>query len=96
MGEGCPAQFRRHPPTAALRPIGIADFRFEGYPTVLRDLQGRQGHPVRATISDPGPLLLSCMLELNDTREGVLNIAFKIAVLSCLERTPPGETPWPT
>jgi DNA helicase HerA-like ATPase len=43
------------------------------------DLFGAQGHPVRTTISDMGPLLLARMLELNDAQEGVLNIAFKIA-----------------
>jgi hypothetical protein len=59
--------------------IGITDFKFEGYPTVLWDLAGEQGHPVRATISDMGPLLLARLLDLNDTQEGVLNIAFKYA-----------------
>jgi hypothetical protein len=59
--------------------IGITDFKFEGYPTVLWDLAGAQGHPVRATISDMGPLLLARLLDLNDTQEGVLNIAFKYA-----------------
>lgn len=59
--------------------IGIDDFRFEGCPTVIWDLSGERGHPVRATISDMGPLLLSQLLELNDTQEGVLNIAFKVA-----------------
>ncbi len=59
--------------------IGITDFKFAGCPTVLWDLQGQQGHPIRATISDMGPLLLARLLELNDTQEGVLNIAFKYA-----------------
>ncbi len=43
------------------------------------DLFGKQGHPIRSTISEMGPLLLSRMLELNDTQEGVLNIAFRVA-----------------
>lgn len=48
-------------------------------PTAVWDVFGEQGHPVRATISDMGPLLLSRMLELNDTQSGVLNLVFKIA-----------------
>ncbi len=48
-------------------------------PTTLWDVFGEQGHPVRATISDMGPLLLTRMLGLNDTQAGVLNLVFKIA-----------------
>ncbi|MEG0975313.1 MAG: DUF853 domain-containing protein [Comamonas sp.] len=48
-------------------------------PTTLWDVFGDQGHPVRATISDMGPLLLGRMLDLNDTQMGVLNLVFKIA-----------------
>ncbi|TBO34183.1 DUF853 family protein [Aquabacterium lacunae] len=48
-------------------------------PTTLWDVFGEQGHPVRATVSDMGPLLLSRMLGLNDTQEGVLQLVFKIA-----------------
>lgn len=48
-------------------------------PTTLWDVTGQQGHPVRATISDLGPLLLSRMLDLNDTQSGVLQLVFKIA-----------------
>ena len=48
-------------------------------PTTLWDVFGEQGHPVRTTISDMGPLLLSRMLDLNDTQSGVLNLVFKIA-----------------
>ncbi|WP_310646091.1 helicase HerA-like domain-containing protein [Limnohabitans sp.] len=48
-------------------------------PTTLWDLFGKSGHPVRATISDMGPLLLGRMLNLNDTQSGVLNMVFKIA-----------------
>lgn len=59
--------------------IGIEQFKFEAYPSVLWDLSGQQGHPIRATVSDIGPLLLSRLLELNDTQEGLLNIAFKFA-----------------
>jgi len=48
-------------------------------PTTLWDVFGEQGHPVRATVSDMGPLLLSRMLALNETQQGVLNLVFKIA-----------------
>ena len=48
-------------------------------PTTLWDVFGEQGHPVRATVSDMGPLLLARMLDLNDTQTGVLNLVFKIA-----------------
>jgi uncharacterized protein len=49
------------------------------FPVVFWDIFGEQGHPVRATISEMGPLLVSQLLELNDTQEGVLNIVFRIA-----------------
>ncbi len=52
---------------------------FAPCPTILWDVFGGQGHPVRATVSDMGPLLLGRMLNLNDTQEGVLNLVFKIA-----------------
>jgi len=48
-------------------------------PTTLWDVFGEQGHPVRATVSDMGPLLLARMLDLNDTQTGVLNLVFKVA-----------------
>lgn len=60
--------------------IGFADeYRFEAFPVVFWDIFGKGGHPVRTTISEMGPLLLSRMLDLNDTQEGVLNIAFRVA-----------------
>jgi uncharacterized protein len=49
------------------------------FPVVFWDVFGKQGHPIRATVSEMGPLLLSRMLQLNDTQEGVLNIAFRLA-----------------
>jgi uncharacterized protein len=52
---------------------------YEGCPVVFWDLYGKSGHPVRATVSDMGPLLLGRMLGLNETQEGVLGLAFKIA-----------------
>lgn len=59
--------------------IGFTDYRDDVFPTIFWDLFGRQGHPVRATISEMGPVLLSRILDLNDTQEGVLNIAFRVA-----------------
>lgn len=58
---------------------GLPTPQFMGFPVTLWDVYGKQGHPVRATISDMGPLLLSRMLGLNDTQEGVLNLTFKVA-----------------
>ncbi|KKB82739.1 ATP-binding protein [Devosia limi DSM 17137] len=59
--------------------IGFDDYKDDVFPVIFWDLFGRQGHPIRATISEMGALLLSRMLNLNDTQEGVLNIAFKLA-----------------
>jgi DNA helicase HerA-like ATPase len=59
--------------------IGMQDYNYRGFPVILWDLFGEQGHPIRTTISDMGPLLLSRLLDLNDTQEGVMNIAFKLA-----------------
>ncbi len=58
---------------------GVDQYSPRGFPTVFWDIFGKQGHPVRTTISEMGPVLLSRLLELNDTQEGVLNIAFKLA-----------------
>jgi len=55
------------------------DLRYEPCPVVFWDVFAASGHPVRATVSDMGPLLLSRLLGLNDTQEGVLNLVFKIA-----------------
>jgi DNA helicase HerA-like ATPase len=59
--------------------LGVEDFSFEGCPTVFWDVFGQQGHPVRATISEMGPLLLSRVLDLNEVQSGVLTLVFKIA-----------------
>src|SRR5262245_57915432 len=55
------------------------DFEPDEFPVVFWDLFGEQGHPIRATISEMGPLLLSRLMDLNDVQEGVLNIAFRVA-----------------
>ncbi|MCR4301526.1 MAG: DUF853 domain-containing protein [Sulfuricaulis sp.] len=54
-------------------------FEYQGFPVTFWDVFGEQGHPVRATVSEVGPLLLARLLNLNDTQEGVLNLIFKIA-----------------
>ena len=64
---------------AILKDRGLALPEPLACPTTLWDVFGEQGHPVRATISDMGPLLLTRMLGLNDTQAGVLNLVFKIA-----------------
>ena len=55
------------------------DYEPDEFPVVFWDLFGEQGHPVRATMSEMGPLLLSRLMDLNDVQEGVLNIAFRWA-----------------
>jgi len=55
------------------------DYTAEEFPVVFWDLFGEQGHPIRATIFEMGPLLVSRMLELNDVQEGIVNIAFRYA-----------------
>ena len=64
---------------ARAKEIGIADYAYRDNPAVFWDLYGEQGHPIRTTISEMGPLLLSRLLGLNETQEGVLAIAFKWA-----------------
>jgi uncharacterized protein len=62
-----------------LKMLGLEDTVFEGSPVTFWDVFGKEGHPLRATISEMGPLLLARILQLNDTQEGVLNVAFKVA-----------------
>ncbi|HGG8850170.1 TPA: helicase HerA-like C-terminal domain-containing protein [Enterobacter roggenkampii] len=62
-----------------LKNIGITDWTPHGNPVVVWDIFDEKGHPVRATVSDLGPLLLSRLLNLNDVQSGVLNIIFRIA-----------------
>ena len=65
--------------SAVLKERGLPSPVFAASPVTLWDVFGEQGHPVRATVSDMGPLLLARMLNLNDTQAGVLNLVFKIA-----------------
>ena len=62
-----------------LKKLGLPEPAWSGCPTTLWDVFGEQGHPVRATVSDMGPLLLARLLNLNETQEGVLAMAFRIA-----------------
>ncbi|MBM6608081.1 DUF853 domain-containing protein [Enterobacteriaceae bacterium RIT814] len=64
---------------ARLKNIGVTDWQPQGNPVVLWDIFGEKGHPVRATVSDLGPLLLARLLNLNEVQSGVLNIIFRIA-----------------
>lgn len=61
------------------RDLGITDYAYKDNPAVFWDLYGEKGHPIRTTVSEMGPLLLSRLLGLNETQEGVLTIAFKWA-----------------
>ncbi len=65
--------------TDRLKTLGISNYNFSSCPVTFWDVFAEQGHPLRATISEMGPLLLARMLNLNDTQAGVLMIAFKIA-----------------
>jgi DNA helicase HerA-like ATPase len=62
-----------------LAALGLSGFPFLSFPVTFWDLFGEEGHPVRTTVSEMGPLLLSRILDLNDTQEGVLALVFKIA-----------------
>ena len=59
--------------------IGFEDYSYDKFPVTFWDLFGDQGHPIRTTVSEMGPLLLSRLLELTDVQEGVLNIAFRVS-----------------
>jgi DNA helicase HerA-like ATPase len=61
------------------RELGMDDYAYSDNPAIFWDLYGKQGHPIRTTISEMGPLLLARLMDLNDTQEGVLNIVFRYA-----------------
>lgn len=78
-GIGAPGEVRDFLEERA-QAIGFAEeYELKASPAIYWDLFGEKGHPVRTTVSEMGPLLLSRLLELNDTQEGVLNIVFKVA-----------------
>lgn len=62
-----------------LRNLGFAEPEWQASPAVFWDVYGEQGHPLRTTVSELGPLLLGRMLNLNDTQQGVLTLVFKVA-----------------
>ena len=62
-----------------IKSLGLDTIAFAASPTIFWDLFGEQGHPIRTTVSEIGPLLLAQMLNLNDTQEGVLSAVFRIA-----------------
>ena len=59
--------------------IGYSDYRYRAFPVIFWDLFGKQGHPLRTTVAEMGPLLLSRLMGLTEAQEGVLNIAFRIS-----------------
>jgi DNA helicase HerA-like ATPase len=64
---------------ARLQSLRLPEPQWQGVPVTLWDVWGEQGHPIRATVSDMGPLLMARLLNLNETQEGVLALAFKVA-----------------
>ncbi|NKX46201.1 helicase HerA-like domain-containing protein [Roseicyclus persicicus] len=76
---GSPEGKLHGPFTERAAKIGFADFAYRAFPVTFWDLYGAQGHPIRTTVSEMGPLLLARLLELTEAQEGVLNIAFRVA-----------------
>jgi hypothetical protein len=64
---------------ARAKELGVSDYAYADNPVIFWDLYGEQGHPIRTTVSEMGPLLLSRLLDLNETQEGVLQIVFRHA-----------------
>ena len=65
--------------TSRAQTIGFDDYLYEHFPVIFWDLYGKQGHPIRTTVSEMGPLLLARLMELTEAQEGVLNVAFRVA-----------------
>ena len=68
-----------------IKNLELDDFEFESFPTTFYDVYGKNGHPIRATVSSIGPRLLARMLDLTDTQEEVLGVVFKISEVEHLE-----------
>ncbi len=77
--SGDPAGKLHVPFTERAEKIGFADYSYQAFPVTFWDLFGQQGHPVRTTVSEMGPLLLTQLLDLSEAQEGILNIAFRLA-----------------
>ncbi|MEM7731691.1 MAG: helicase HerA-like domain-containing protein [Pseudomonadota bacterium] len=74
------ADFKLHDAfTSRAEKIGFADYTYEAFPVTFWDLFGTDGHPVRTTVAEMGPLLLSRLLQLTEAQEGVMNIAFRVS-----------------
>ncbi|SHH74594.1 helicase HerA-like domain-containing protein [Marivita hallyeonensis] len=74
------ADFKLHQPfTDRAATIGFEDYAYTSFPVTFWDLFGQQGHPIRTTVAEMGPLLISRLLELSEAQEGILNIAFRVA-----------------
>ncbi|MAY86782.1 MAG: ATP-binding protein [Pseudooceanicola sp.] len=65
--------------TSRAQTIGFDDYAYAAFPVTFWDLFGAQGHPVRTTVAEMGPLLLARLLDLTEAQEGILNIAFRVA-----------------
>ncbi len=76
---GSPEQKLHGAFTSRAERIGFDAYRYDAFPVIFWDIFGEQGHPMRTTVSEMGPLLLSRLMGLTDAQEGVLNIAFRVA-----------------
>jgi len=76
---GSPADRRHEAFLERAAQIGYTDYAYRAFPVVFWDIWGERGHPIRATVAEMGPLLLSRMLELSEAQEGVMNVAFRAA-----------------
>ncbi len=65
--------------TSRAEKIGFDSYSYDAFPVTFWDLLGEQGHPVRTTVAEMGPLLLARLMELSEAQEGILNIAFRLA-----------------
>ena len=77
--SGTPDHKLHEPFTSRAEKIGFPDYAYHACPVTFWDLFGDQGHPVRTTVSEMGPLLLARLLELSEAQEGILNIAFRLS-----------------
>ncbi|APX11516.1 helicase HerA-like domain-containing protein [Tateyamaria omphalii] len=77
--SGTPEHKLHRPFTERAEKIGFSDYSYHACPVTFWDMFGQQGHPVRTTVSEMGPLLLAQLLELTEAQEGILNIAFRLA-----------------
>ena len=78
-GVSQPGQSNNPKVNERIQLLKLTNFVFQGYPVIYWDVFGEQGHPVRATVSEMGPLLLAQLFDLNDTQSAVLSLVFKIA-----------------